>query len=246
MAKPFAVSFYNSKKWKVKRKEVFNRNFGLCEYCNNTGEEVHHKIALTIENINDVDITLGDDNLVLLCKDCHFAQHKSTNFKQNKISRVTTDNWTYFTEEGSIEPVRVVIVHGAPCSGKSTFVRESMSEGDLVVDVDSIKQCLSYGVGDVRTNDLDNLLHMSFEIRDMIYELVKERSSILDSKTIWIVAMLPTKSRRKELAYMLGAELIHIDTDMRECIARLSDDHTRRDKQYQRALIINYFERFEK
>lgn len=38
----------------------------------------------------------------------------------------------------------VHVVSGAPCSGKSTFVRENMSEGDVVVDMDAIAKALGY------------------------------------------------------------------------------------------------------
>lgn len=40
--------------------------------------EVHHKIPLTPENINNPDITLNWDNLELLCKDCHETERKRT------------------------------------------------------------------------------------------------------------------------------------------------------------------------
>ena len=33
--------------------------------------EVHHKVRLTPENINNPEITLNWDNLELLCHDCH-------------------------------------------------------------------------------------------------------------------------------------------------------------------------------
>ncbi|NCB03687.1 MAG: hypothetical protein EOM67_16265, partial [Spirochaetia bacterium] len=38
---------------------------------------VHHKIWLNENNINDAHITLGLDNLQLLCEDCHNKVHNS-------------------------------------------------------------------------------------------------------------------------------------------------------------------------
>lgn len=39
-------------------------------------QEVHHKIHLSKENIWDPKITLNPDNLISLCRDCHFRQHE--------------------------------------------------------------------------------------------------------------------------------------------------------------------------
>ena len=45
---------------------------GLCEECHNKpGYIVHHKTALTAGNISDPDISLNNDNLEYVCKDCH-------------------------------------------------------------------------------------------------------------------------------------------------------------------------------
>ena len=77
MARDFAKRFYNSKQW-VKCREAYKQSvYGLCERCGHPGEEVHHKIYLTPENINDPDITLSWGNLELLCDTCHSKEHMS-------------------------------------------------------------------------------------------------------------------------------------------------------------------------
>lgn len=55
---------------------------GLCERCLARGlivpaTQVHHIIPITPENIEDVNITLNPDNLIILCKPCHDAQHSN-------------------------------------------------------------------------------------------------------------------------------------------------------------------------
>lgn len=75
MAREFAKSFYKSKAWKKIRDYIFNKYHGLCVDCGKPGQEVHHKEFLTPENINDPYITLGEDNLILLCKECHHRKH---------------------------------------------------------------------------------------------------------------------------------------------------------------------------
>lgn len=56
------------------------RDAFLCVDCLKRGkiipaEEVHHIIPLTPENISDLNISLGSDNLVSVCRECHKARH---------------------------------------------------------------------------------------------------------------------------------------------------------------------------
>lgn len=78
MAREFAKKFYNSKEWK-KCREAYRNNTKdkLCERCGEPGDEVHHIIYLTPNNINDPYITLSWDNLELLCQSCHSKEHMS-------------------------------------------------------------------------------------------------------------------------------------------------------------------------
>lgn len=75
MAKEFSRKFYKSTAWKKTREYVYNKYYGLCMDCSKPGQEVHHIIYLTPSNITDMDITLGEDNLILLCRDCHQRRH---------------------------------------------------------------------------------------------------------------------------------------------------------------------------
>lgn len=71
MAKAFAKTFYASKQWRDTRRIVLRRDLYTCAYCSSRAEEVHHKVALDINNINDFNIALNPDNLISLCHDCH-------------------------------------------------------------------------------------------------------------------------------------------------------------------------------
>ncbi|GFN35366.1 HNH endonuclease signature motif containing protein [Tepidimicrobium xylanilyticum] len=82
MARDFAIKFYNSKEWKKCREAYKQSVNGLCERCLKAGkyvpgDEVHHKIYLSPDNINNPDITLNWDNLELLCASCHSKEHMS-------------------------------------------------------------------------------------------------------------------------------------------------------------------------
>ena len=93
--KPYAEEFYKSKAWKQCREAYAQSKGWLCERCMKegrvtTGEIVHHKIHLTPENINDPSVSLNWDNLELVCRLCHAAEHgRPKRYKVDEAGRVT-------------------------------------------------------------------------------------------------------------------------------------------------------------
>lgn len=86
--KPWAKAFYNSRRWQACRTSYIGKRMsidgGRCERCVekfNNGEItegeiqqgfiLHHKIPLTEQTIRNPYITLNEDNLQYVCKDCH-------------------------------------------------------------------------------------------------------------------------------------------------------------------------------
>lgn len=48
---------------------------GRCERCGAVGVEVHHINHLTPDNIGDSLIRINQDNLILLCNQCHSKEY---------------------------------------------------------------------------------------------------------------------------------------------------------------------------
>ena len=94
MSEPrFAHSFYKSSAWMKCARAYRKDRGGLCERCWAKGlivqgEEVHHKIKLTPENINDPAIALNWDNLELLCKQCHLEEHRKIRWRVDELGHV--------------------------------------------------------------------------------------------------------------------------------------------------------------
>ncbi len=85
MRKPRELhNFYKSKQWFIARTVKIQNVNGKCERCGKIGEEVHHKIRLTVDNVGDALISLNQENLELLCKECHNTEHGR--FKKSKQS----------------------------------------------------------------------------------------------------------------------------------------------------------------
>lgn len=107
MAREFSKAFYNSKEWKMTRESVLKRDFYLCVKCGMPAEEVHHKIHLNPNNINDVSITMNPDNLISLCRDCHFEEHKGEHAKGLKAKKAEEEYEYVFDENGYLIPKRI-------------------------------------------------------------------------------------------------------------------------------------------
>ena len=74
--------FYKSWPWRRCRDGYLKSVGGLCERCLKIGlivpaDQVHHKIRLTLDNLNNTAVTLNWDNLEALCLDCHQKEHET-------------------------------------------------------------------------------------------------------------------------------------------------------------------------
>ena len=246
MAKPFAEHLYNSRAWKQARHTAFIRDRGMCQYpgCSKPAEEVHHIIELTPTNVNDPKIALDLKNLMCVCRDCHFRIHREKilqSFRRRARKKILDQNGCYFDEEGMLRQMSVHIIHGAPGAGKNTYVEEHRDKTDLVVDLDAIQQALGHS----RYDDSNNLLDMALHIREYIYDLIEKRDEIVDCRNVWVIATLPKKDERQALADRLKADLIHISTGQLECLERVANDPKRKDKQIAKAIVEEYFEKFQ-
>lgn len=95
MARPFAKSFYNSREWNSVRTYILKRDCYLCRHCGQPAEEVHHIVHLTPDNITDINISLNPDNLISLCRDCHFKEHKRERIEARRCVKKEDETYEY-------------------------------------------------------------------------------------------------------------------------------------------------------
>jgi 5-methylcytosine-specific restriction endonuclease McrA len=84
---PAINRFYRSAAWQQARLIKITSANGRCEKCGGVGEEVHHIIHVTPSNVEDLKVTLNQDNLILLCKDCHNKEHGRFNSSGQKFDK---------------------------------------------------------------------------------------------------------------------------------------------------------------
>ena len=93
MSNSFARAFYMSAPWVKCARAYKASKGGLCERCWSKGlivpgEEVHHKIRLTPDNLSNYEISLNWENLELLCKNCHIEEHRGTRWRADELGHV--------------------------------------------------------------------------------------------------------------------------------------------------------------
>lgn len=216
-------NFYTSREW-CKLMTVIKTERGelICEHC---GKPIiraydcigHHKIELTEENVNDYNISLNPDNIMLVHHRCHNIIH-------NKLG---------------IGLKQVYLVYGSPLSGKNTFVKENMNDGDIIVDVDNIWQCISNCDRYVKPNRLRSNV---FQIRDAMIDMICTRNG--NWLNAWVIGGYPLVSERERLRKRLKAKEIFIDTPKEECIHRLYENPNGRDISEWKRYIDDWFEKY--
>ena len=240
----WAEKFYKGKEWIKLRNAYFASQYGICERCSEPGLIVHHKIYLTPKNIGNPEVSLNWDLLELLCLECHNKEHGGDVIADglmfdedgNLVKERQAMRGYKFDAEGNMVPADVYVVWGAPASGKTTYVRNHMKPGDLVVDLDLIKQAISMQGRD----EVDgSLLNIAIQVRDMLYSLVANRKVNSD---VWVVACLPKDEQRDKLGELLKtSKFIYINATKEECIQRALSDSERTDKELQLEIIETWF-----
>lgn len=220
-------SFYRSTEWEKFRQLVISERMhedGFV-YDEVTGKPIvkaydiilHHVIPLTEDNVNDYDISLNPQNIQIVSHKTHNQLHDRFGYKRREV----------------------YLVYGAPCSGKSTFVDDNMSAGDLVIDIDSIWQCVS---NRPRYEKPGRLKSIVFKVRNELLDCVRYRLGKWNN--CYIVGGYALQSERERTIKELGAREIFINTSEEECLRRLENINDGRDKKEWAQYIRDWFDKY--
>ena len=177
----------------------------LCERC---GQPIlkpydciaHHKVELTEANVDDYAVSLNPENIELIHFRCHNAEHKRF---------------------GGFEQ-RVYVVYGAPCSGKTTWVRENATADDLILDIDRIWEALSVCDREHKPNRLKNNV---FGVRDTLLDQIRTRTGMWFNA--YVIGTYPRQPERERVCDMLRATPVFINTPKDICLERAPNDNWR-------------------
>ena len=231
------TQFYNGIDWANCKAQVTQERLRdgalYCEHCgelilksfnpnekNNKGAVVyHHKKYLTNQNVNDASIAINPNNIAILHWQCHNIVHSR------------------FTGQNTQPEKKVYLITGAPCSGKTTFARERMQAGDLIVDVDDIWQQLS---GQPRYTKPNSIKPLVFATRKAQEDLVVMQAGTW--RNAFIIKSLPLPMDRAREAERFKAEVITLDTPKEECLERLRNNPQGRNVSEYEKYINEYFD----
>ena len=218
-------NFYRSKEWclllvHLKHERVNSHGQIICEYCHKPITRAydcigHHVIHLTEDNYTDADISLNPANIQLVHHKCHNIIHDKLSYSKREV----------------------YLVYGAPLSGKTSYVSESALPGDLIVDLDSIWECLS---GQPRYIKPKRLNTNVFAVRDLLIDQIRTRTG--KWLNAYVIGGYPIQAERERLINSLGAREILIECDINTCRERLLSSD--RDQSQWETYIVDWFNKY--
>lgn len=225
--------FYRSKAWEAFIRVLADERADAdgviwCEHC---GKPIifkydriahHNNTHLTLANVNDANIALNPANVIFVHHRCHNEIHERFGFAKPKAPRIK----------------KVYLVHGSPCSGKSTYTASVAGPGDLIVSMDAIWDCICVPGDNGHAGRDERLRHNVFKVRDCILDMVKTRYG--EWNNAYIIGGYPRIAERERMATIYGAEMIHIDTPQEICEQRAAQ----RPKEW-RQYVAAYWDTFQ-
>lgn len=140
--------------------------------------------------------------------------------------------------------VKNLVITGPPGSGKTTWVKENMKDGDIVLDLDAIKAALLGNRDNTFHSDVDKGTVKTLEkMRDAFYRSVNNRDN---AGMAYIITTQNDSKKLEELCEKVHAELKVMKTSKDECISRIMNDESRKDKKLFVGLIEKWFKGGEK
>lgn len=134
--------------------------------------------------------------------------------------KTASSGWDRLTYYGEFH-LSCTVVCGPPGSGKTTFVRNKMLPGDLVVDLDAIYEAISF----CPTYDKPSmLLPYAMGVKE---HLIGRLASDTTRPRSWVITMGASRAEREYLQRRLQAKVIVLPVGELECLRRISQDARR-------------------
>ncbi len=130
------------------------------------------------------------------------------------------------------------VLHGPPCSGKSTYAKANKGSRDIIVDYDRISTALTY-IDEHSLKDREFAHRYVNACRGSVVSCVREDQG--DADAVWYLVTNITDALRASFDGT-DPEYIEMDITEEECLARLEKDDTRPDKEEWAEKIKKWFE----
>lgn len=119
---------------------------------------------------------------------------------------------------------RVIVVNGAPGSGKTSYVKQNIQPNDIGIDLDYLTSALA--LDDNLYGDREAQLGTALVIRDVLMKQIENRFGKWHNA--YVITSEKDSKKVQALADRLDAELVIMEATKEECIERIKND-TRRN-----------------
>ena len=139
----------------------------------------------------------------------------------------------------------ITIVCGPSGAGKTTYVREHMKPGDLVIDLDYLYYALSLQPQHEHLETVTPYVRLVYDA--LVVRLETEQRKGNDPAA-WIIAGLPDAQRRRELADDLSATVVMLDIPYDECMRRIAQDAERstQGREYWHPIVSKWWDVYKR
>lgn len=132
--------------------------------------------------------------------------------------------------------MKTTVVYGAPCSGKTTYVRHEAKPGDIVFDYDEIAKALTFNKP-YRYNSKE-LMRAILSLRSsLIREIITGR---IKHHNVWIITTFLSEDLKKELVGT-NYTAIRMNATIEECRERLKNNPDGRNEKEALEAISKFF-----
>ena len=133
--------------------------------------------------------------------------------------------------------MKVNVVYGAPCSGKSTYVKDNIGKKDITFDYDLLTRAITHSDTHILDRAISNPIVRAIEnvMIAKVKDEYKDRPEVL-----WYTTRYPEKFVKDKLKGF-EVEYIPMKTTKEECYNRLEVDDSRPDKEVWKKKIDEWF-----